>query len=256
MEQQEDDEPGPHRLPRDVLADVRLQGLARRLLRAAVDAVLPRSLDALLVNYPDLSHTEFFSRPAPVSGKLAGYLPPDGFPGAYRSYAVRDHCNGLLLLRGYVVNPATRRRAPLPPPPHLDGLGLCHDYLVYDPAVSLHYEVLRIPRISESCIYNPMVRYDRRPYWYRGHIFIPGCDAKIEDIGWPPSPYMIPVFSSRTGHWEMRSCVREGLAVGSVADVLPSIRCLAGDLPAVILEKRALCARPNSLCDENIIGKQ
>ncbi|CAN6282000.1 unnamed protein product [Urochloa humidicola] len=122
------------RLPSDVLADVlrRLppRGLAtarcvcgdwraavddRRLLRAAIDALLPRTLGALLVNYPSLSRTEFFSCPAaaPVSGELSAYLPvaddDDSPGGAYRSQKVWDHCNGLLLLdEDVVVNPATR----------------------------------------------------------------------------------------------------------------------------------------------------
>ncbi|CAL4943559.1 unnamed protein product [Urochloa decumbens] len=196
--------PAPaQRLPHDVLADVlrRLppRGLAaarcvctdwraavddRRLLRAAIDALLPRSLDALLVNNPGFLHTEFFSRPG----------------------ALADHCNGLLLLDEHVVNPATRRWAPLP---RLDNARdtnyFFHEYLAYDPAVSLHYEVLRIPRISWSYTYG---RPDDR-------VFVPGCDANIEDIEWPPSPFIVPVFSSMTGQWEKRSLVREGLAVGS-----------------------------------------
>ncbi|CAL4918259.1 unnamed protein product [Urochloa decumbens] len=268
MEQHEA-EPSPspspaRRLPSDVLADVLRhlppRGLAasrcactdwraavddRGLLRAAVDALLPRSLDALLVNYPGFLHTEFFSRPAAppgrphISGELSTYLPAPG--GEYRdSYTVRDHCNGLLLLDGHVVvNPATRRCAPLPAPPPLDdddarrrSRCLFHEYLVYDPAVSLHYEVFVIPRISWSSAHAPMSLCDR-PADDGDRGFLPGCDARIENIAWPPSPFNISVFSSRTGQWERRSFVREGPALGSVADMLPSIRILAGDLPAV-----------------------
>ncbi|CAN6291951.1 unnamed protein product [Urochloa humidicola] len=252
MAQHEEDPSPAQRLPSDVLADVlrRLppRGLAtarcvcgdwraavddRRLLRAAIDALLPRTLGALLVNYPSLSRTEFFSRPAaaPVSGELSAYLPvaddDDSPGGAYRSQKVWDHCNGLLLLdEDVVVNPATRRWVPLPAPPRLDdddARGPCcifHEYLVYDPAVSLHFEVLMIPRISWSPD-------------HREPVFAPGCDAKIEDVAWPPSPFNIPVFSSRTGQWEKTSFVREGPALCSVADVLPSIRNLSGYLPAV-----------------------
>jgi hypothetical protein len=36
---------------------------------------------------------------------------------------------------------------------------------------------------------------------------------------WPPSPYIIDVFSSKTGCWEERFYVREGDATGTVADL-------------------------------------
>ncbi|CAN6268336.1 unnamed protein product [Urochloa humidicola] len=36
---------------------------------------------------------------------------------------------------------------------------------------------------------------------------------------WPPSPWQLNVFSSRTGQWEARSFVREGEPVGSVEEM-------------------------------------
>ncbi|WVZ83486.1 hypothetical protein U9M48_030628 [Paspalum notatum var. saurae] len=36
---------------------------------------------------------------------------------------------------------------------------------------------------------------------------------------WPPSPWMLRVFSSATGHWEERAFVREGMAVGTVREM-------------------------------------
>ncbi|CAL4935103.1 unnamed protein product [Urochloa decumbens] len=161
----------------------------RGLLRAAIDALLPRSLDALLVNYPGFLHTEFFSRPAAppgrpasVSGELSTYLPAPG--GEYRySYTVRDHCNGLLLLDGHVVvNPATRRCAALPAPAPLDDDGarrtsqcLFHEYLVYDPAVSLDYEVFVIPRISWSNAHTPIISLASEKYQVIKPPLVAGC---------------------------------------------------------------------------------
>jgi hypothetical protein len=35
---------------------------------------------------------------------------------------------------------------------------------------------------------------------------------------WPPTPYMMYVFSSQTGEWKERQFVREGKPAGTVAD--------------------------------------
>jgi hypothetical protein len=97
-----------------------------------------------------------------------------------------DHRNGLLLLGDRddremcVCNPTTRRRAELPPPPFRCGVA----YLVFDPVVSLHYDVLLF----------------RRTTWPRN-------SAPVE---WPPSVFKVQVYSSRAGQWEEWPFLREG----------------------------------------------
>ncbi|KAF0909998.1 hypothetical protein E2562_001248 [Oryza meyeriana var. granulata] len=117
-------------LPDDVLAEV-LRHLAPRWLAASssvckswrdvVDGrrllrtdLLLLSLAGIFANYIGHDYSELFSRPTtgdPISGKL------DFLPSEDAWCMVRDHCNGLLLLESYVVNPATRRWVALPPYP-------------------------------------------------------------------------------------------------------------------------------------------
>ncbi|CAM0943547.1 unnamed protein product [Alopecurus aequalis] len=114
-------------------------------------------------------------------------------------YSIIDHCNGILLLEDYVVNPATRRWAPLPPRPSNYAMGdvsFVEEYIVFDPTVSLHYEVFRIP-------------------------YVVGGDLPVSLDGskWPPPTCVMHCFSSRTDRWEERSFVRQGEAAGIVADM-------------------------------------
>uniref|UniRef100_A0ACD5XJN0 Uncharacterized protein n=1 Tax=Avena sativa TaxID=4498 RepID=A0ACD5XJN0_AVESA len=123
---------------------------------------------------------------------------------------ILDHCNGLLLLDdSMVLNPATRQWVKLPPLPHsrtLSGCTICRRdrYLVYDPTVSPHYEVVLIPRIPVGTGNNHNCCYDYE---------------SVSSTEWPPSPYIISVFSSKTGCWKERSYIREGDAAGIVADL-------------------------------------
>uniref|UniRef100_A0A0D9XE59 F-box domain-containing protein n=1 Tax=Leersia perrieri TaxID=77586 RepID=A0A0D9XE59_9ORYZ len=104
---------------------------------------------------------------------------------------VIDHCNGLLLMYQHVVNPATRRWP------------CCDEYLVFDPTVSPHYEVFSIPG---SFLFNPDST----------------VESVVRQLEWPPSPFVVNVYSSATGRWEKRSLARRGEAAGTVADVLHS----------------------------------
>ena len=220
------------RLPPDVLVDVlhrvamqqRWLAVSRcvcKAWRAVIDSErllrtdLPFS--GLFLSFTWLPLPEFFSRPTspgqpPVSGKL-DFLPSDvdahsvGYYGGDNDFRIQDHCHGLLLLERHVVNPATRCWDALPqgPPTHVGGVALdTHDheyYLAFDPTVSSHYQVFQIPYLYE-------------------------CDPLEEASEWPPSPYILHVFSSRTGCWEERSFVREGNAHGTVSEICES---LAGD---------------------------
>ncbi|KAL6593789.1 hypothetical protein ACP70R_048690 [Stipagrostis hirtigluma subsp. patula] len=206
---------GPE-LPDDVLADVLRRvpprGLAvsrrvcktwrdiidaRRLLR--VD-LLPRSVDGIFVNYCALLSPEFFSRPTTgpaISGDL-DFVPGDDI------FGVADHCNGLLLCRGVhgcVANPATRRWAWLPPCP-TSPMGKAFvqtKHLVYDPALSPHYEVFSIPFLPNE----PKTK----------------LNSEMLPSQWPPLLYPLQVFSSATGRWEERMFDREGPAAGTIADM-------------------------------------
>jgi hypothetical protein len=116
-----------------------------------------------------------------------------------------DHCNGLLLMQEYIVNPATRRWARLPPTPEWSPAAMViadscpEEYLVYDPTVSPHYEVLSIHHLDEC--------------------FRTDSTTTAESVVWPPSPFVVQVYSSATGRWEKRSLVRRGEAAGTIADV-------------------------------------
>ncbi|KAL6626440.1 hypothetical protein ACP70R_030166 [Stipagrostis hirtigluma subsp. patula] len=205
-------------LPEDVLTNI-IRRLAPRYLAISrcvcktwcgiIDAcnllrvdLLPHSVCGIFINFHDLM-PEFFSRPSKgptVSGNF-DYLP-------CRS-EIRDHCNGLLLLYNYVVNPATRQWASLPPYPSPSMLGdlfFQSEYLVFDPTLSPHYEVFLIPVARPNGSYHKLNSDGK-------------LDPAIEELEWPPSPCILHAFSSRTKEWEERSFVREGEAAGNVADM-------------------------------------
>ncbi|CAM0950733.1 unnamed protein product [Alopecurus aequalis] len=145
-------------LPDDALAnilrrrpacDLAASRCVRKAWCAVVDAhqlllphVLPHAVCSLFVNYIDYERPRFFARPSAERPAINGDL---GFlPGYNKDFEpIVDHCNGLLIYgsegRGFcVVNPATRRWERLPRP----DAKIYNRYLVFDPAVSPHYEVL------------------------------------------------------------------------------------------------------------------
>ncbi|KAM0842472.1 hypothetical protein ACQ4PT_058360 [Festuca glaucescens] len=199
-------------LPQDVLAEVlrRLAPLvlaaSRRVCRAWRDTVdarlrrhlLSRSVHGIFINFTGHDFSEFFSRPSTGPAICGGldFLPSKGVK-------VTDHCNGLLLCgdleRDYVVNPATRRWARLPPRPlpHMPGFSQSA-YLAFDPAVSPHYEVFLIPRLPGS---------DKSD------------DKALLESEWPPALYVLHVFSSTADQWGEKTFLREGEAAGIVGDM-------------------------------------
>uniref|UniRef100_A0A0E0D4C1 F-box domain-containing protein n=1 Tax=Oryza meridionalis TaxID=40149 RepID=A0A0E0D4C1_9ORYZ len=201
-----------NQLPDDVLADV-LSRLPPRCLaaarcvcaawRATIDDrrllrtdLLPLSLAGIFIHFDDLRFPEFFSRPStPTTPAISGKL--DYMPNKYALYAVNDHCNGLLLLYTHVVNPATRRCVTLPLLPPSRGT-FSDNYIVFDPTVSPHYEVIKIPYLMCNMRLDPIIR----------------------ESEWPPSPFLLNVFSSATKQWEDRLFVREGEAAGTIGDLV------------------------------------
>ncbi|KAM0884014.1 hypothetical protein ACQ4PT_031253 [Festuca glaucescens] len=171
---------------------------ARRILRAEL---LPHTLAGIFINFNELKYSEFFCRPPPSEGL--------GVRERLVYHHAMDHCNGLLLQYNYVANPATGWEAPLPPrPPPSLGMECFPDeaYLVFDPAVSPHYQVFLIPQV-------PYIELDIEPF-EEPDIEI---DPTILESEWPPSLCPLRVFSSLTGRWEERQFLREGEAAGTVA---------------------------------------
>ncbi|KAF8669078.1 hypothetical protein HU200_051401 [Digitaria exilis] len=167
----------------------------RRLLRADL---LPLSVGGIFINICAHCYAEFFRpRSGNVSGNLAHLLEYSRwFAGT-----VLGHCNGLVLLDGCVSNPATGWFAPLPPWPMPTELLYQEAHIVFDPAVSSHYSVFLIN-------YGPL--YDENAG---------GELQAAESQEWPPSHYPFHVFSSATERWEERPFLRQGDAVGTLADV-------------------------------------
>uniref|UniRef100_A0A8I6Y563 F-box domain-containing protein n=1 Tax=Hordeum vulgare subsp. vulgare TaxID=112509 RepID=A0A8I6Y563_HORVV len=173
-----------------------------RLLRADL---LPLSLDAVIWENDCIGPPMLFARRSTaryITSRL-DYLEEDPEYGMYAG-EIKDCCNGLLLIQNNkVVNPATRQWAQFPQLPcECSPYGYCgrccrnNRYLVYDPAISPHYEVFFIPRIP--------------------------CDVPDDmasSMEWPPSQYTMYVFSSKTECWEERSFMREGDAAGTIGGV-------------------------------------
>ncbi|XBI45155.1 hypothetical protein VPH35_109677 [Triticum aestivum] len=222
-------------LPDELLADVlrRLppRGLAAcrsvcKHWRADVDAhglllavahLVPCPLRGIFVNHVMERSLGFFSRAAPSSIDVTlSFLPGQ----LSRDRAVLDHRSGLLLFENgktmCVCNPATRRWATLPPPPrvppqhsHLRGYRR-RMYLVFDPTVSLHYDVLFFPDVLDKQILQLAgeQQCSRADY-----------DNSLGSMEWPPYMYPLQVFSSRNNRWEEKQFIRQGAAVVTVSDV-------------------------------------
>lgn len=116
----------------------------------------------------------------------------------------------------YVLNPATRwvaRLPPLPPPPM--EMDTYQDmYLVYDPAVSPDYDVVSVSHLL----------YKELPGYPDYDSSIDDRDPAVEQSEWPPLVCTLHAFSSRTGQWEERSFAREGGSAGTVADMRDDLR--------------------------------
>ncbi|KAK1653805.1 hypothetical protein QYE76_071610 [Lolium multiflorum] len=267
-------------LPDEVLADilsrvVPLRHLAecRRVCarwRATIDGrrlvlphLLPGAPRGAFINFTadGWSDTYFFARGGGSGGDVDARLADA--PTRWCTAFV-DHCNGLLLCEAtegarFVYNPATRRSATLPPPPHAEPWGVASAaYLVFDPAVSLHHKVFLLPELTGEPeppkpndppppMFNvarlffadsaapPQIDSDEddgedwlytedEPRWRsragrREHLQAKEAKDTLGLMEWPPLLYVAQVFSSMTGRWEERTFVREGSAAGTVADM-------------------------------------
>ncbi|GJN24086.1 hypothetical protein PR202_gb11801 [Eleusine coracana subsp. coracana] len=153
-------------LPDDVLAEVfdRLAPCSLAIFRGICKAwrtlvdgrrllhkdLLPLSMARIFINYNERPYVQLLFCPCPCTE----LFPP------WRS--VVDHCNGLLLLVGGVLNPATGQWVPLPEPP-LPCKGMerfTHNmYLVFHPFVSSDIEVFLIRRVPDRGDYDDIIKY-------------------------------------------------------------------------------------------------
>ncbi|CAO1939881.1 unnamed protein product [Urochloa humidicola] len=204
-------------------------------LRAVIDSqgLLLRGLRGIFVNYKGQDEPYFFSRPERAAPRIdAGlsFLPPIQWREALHS------CNGLLLLKDrdklYVCKPATRRWAELPPRP--EGFGGAAAYLIFDPTVSLHYDVISFsevplkpkipiqPDIERPSYFEGLSEYaaeeiEKLPLSLKAKY---DREADIKGSAeWPPSSYVAQVFSSKTGQWEEKTYVREDDVAVTLSDV-------------------------------------
>jgi hypothetical protein len=114
-------------------------------------------------------------------------------------WSVLDHYNDLLLCdiqwsrELCVCNPATRQWTVLPHRRCADGKHLRHRYagayIAFNLTASPHYQVILVPHVPA-----------------KAH----------RSVEWPPTPWALCEFSSRTGQWEERASVREGMPAGTV----------------------------------------
>ncbi|TVU02619.1 hypothetical protein EJB05_51886, partial [Eragrostis curvula] len=170
----------------------------RRLLRT--DLLPLSTLGGIFINFHAQSFSEyFFPITSTAISSMADYVP---FSSKRDDRYVTCHCNGLLLLEGdYVVNPATRWWTHVPPPPSHRPLDFGCTFLVFDPALSSHYELFSVRQLI-----------------YRDHV-----DSVVTEEGsqWPPSSCILHVFSSSSkaaSGWEDRLFVRDGEAAAIVTD--------------------------------------
>ncbi|XP_039792853.1 uncharacterized protein LOC120659273 [Panicum virgatum] len=139
--------PRPLAVCRSVSRDLRAVVDGRCLL-AVLARRVPRGLRGVFINYVGQDRPYFFSRPErrPRIDAELRFLEPIEWG------AVAHHCDGLLLFMDwstlYVCNPATRRWARLPPRPEGSGDDAAH--LVFDPTVSLHYEVISFSKVPRK----------------------------------------------------------------------------------------------------------
>ncbi|KAK3146514.1 hypothetical protein QOZ80_3BG0267480 [Eleusine coracana subsp. coracana] len=226
LQQQQDDEDLVRLLPDDAVADV-LRRLGPCDLAASrcvsktwcgiMDArhlmlphLLPHEVGGIFIDFNNLHSWEFFARPT-TGPEISGEF--DFLPSGAES-EILDYCNGLFLSDDCVFNPATRRWTPLPPrPPQPASESLYFsqsEYLVFDPTVSPHFEVFIIPS---------RIIYKKKPGDYCYRPSRDKLDPETEQSEWPPSPWILHVFTSRTGQWEERSFFRDGEPAGTVNDM-------------------------------------
>ncbi|CAL5028916.1 unnamed protein product [Urochloa decumbens] len=265
-------------LPDDALAHAFRSLPARSVCkawRAIVDArglllrrreLLPHFVHGIFINCIDHSRPHLFSRRRFPASSSASYE-IDGMLDFLPTYhgdrwSVLDHCRGLVLCdiqRGgqlCVCNPAMQTWTLVPPRWQVWARWRYHAgaYLVFDPAMSVHYEVVLIPVDPERSQPEPPrpqkarsewpvfeVRFhgvDDAPFglddWLQSSSDLsdeeepPWVDEDMQELNhvddprqveWPPTPWTLDVFSSSVGRWEERAFVRQGDPVGTVQDM-------------------------------------
>ncbi|KAK3143169.1 hypothetical protein QOZ80_4BG0359350 [Eleusine coracana subsp. coracana] len=213
--------------------------------------LLPRSVHGIFINYIDHQRAHLFSRPSSSFSRIDGLLRfmLNADPEEDIWWTVLDHCNGLLLCDTgglYVCNPAMQRWTQLPQHTTKARYQRTSAYIAFDPVLSVHYEVFLIPDVPEEkpkpadpVVYRKAEQAldatsfslewlfsspeDQASEEDQRHVEPPSTIEKDHDpchlMKWPPSPWILKVFSSRNGQWEDRSFAREGQPAGTVEDM-------------------------------------
>ncbi|KAM0861458.1 hypothetical protein ACQ4PT_045877 [Festuca glaucescens] len=191
---------------------------ARLLLPASslLAAARPRwrmytsKVHGIFINYVDHERPHLFARPTSsrTVDAMLDFLPDDDRLRFW--WSVLDHSGGLLLCdmgtgELCVCNPATRRWT-LIPRPQRQREGARGVYLTFDPAVSPHYELIVVTAAPPGLEKPPFVDDD--------------TSRRLLESEWPPTPWRLDVFSSRTGQWEERAFFRQGEPAGTVRGLL------------------------------------
>jgi hypothetical protein len=98
-------------------------------------------------------------------------------------------------------------------------------YLVFDPAGATsspaQYEVVSVPRVPDRDEPDDEFTKQLRRIYRNYPRKLTRVGRSLLGSEWPPSPYVLDVFSSATGRWEKRSFARDGEAAGILADMQP-----------------------------------
>ncbi|KAM0926413.1 hypothetical protein ACQ4PT_003501 [Festuca glaucescens] len=191
----------------------------------AVTHLLPHSMRGIYINFAGQYWPYFFCQEQLTNPGIDTSLDFMRLHPRWGGGLILDHRNGLLLYTNnsdtlYMCNPATWRWAELPTRPSGDRLG--SEYLMFDPTVSLHYDVLffQEPPLEHRPMNDDLERlFPNRPSfgvdWK--HRRLP--DRGLGSMAWPPVSYSVQVFSSRTGLWEEKRFVQEEHTPVTVSDI-------------------------------------
>ncbi|KAM3296558.1 hypothetical protein ACQJBY_038744 [Aegilops geniculata] len=179
----------------------------------------------LFINYIDHDRPHLFARPSSDSmiDAMLDFLPDDNKEKRRWWWSVLDHSNGLLLCNMgtpelCVCNPATRQCTFIPWAWRRVG-GI---YLAFDPAVSPHYEVLVVPAVPEPGKPPKQAIGKGNEEKPLDRLFADEDNdpRRLMESEWPPTPWRLNMFSSRSGQWEQRDFIRQGEPAGTVGDML------------------------------------
>ncbi|CAN6181039.1 unnamed protein product [Urochloa humidicola] len=210
--------PRPLAMCRSISKDLCAAIDGRSLLPALTHRV-PRGLHGIYINFVGQNRPYIFSRPehaAPHVDVELSFVPGYGWREVVHIYMQRPRSPGAGLDHTIRVQPGDAEvGAASPRPKDFHSAG---EHLVFDPTISLHYDVIsfsEVPPRPKMPINPSIKRSPRYESIHDGEYFAEEIEnlpsyirAKYDHEGlaeWPPSLYVAQVFSSRTGQWEERT---------------------------------------------------